>query len=409
MSGWRDTALGELIRVKHGFAFLGEYFAKAGTHVVLTPGNFEERGGFRSRAEKEKWYTGPIPPEYVLRRGDVVVAMTEQAEGLLGSSAIVPRDDLYLHNQRLGLVQIRQGANLDFVYHLFNSPSVRHQIRATASGAKVRHTAPSRIEAVKVRVPDVREQRRIAGILSAYDDLIENCERRIRVLDEMARALYREWFVLFRYPGHEKTPLVDSPLGRIPKGWQVATAGAVLREIRRGVPKGALADGVVRYVGLEHIPRRSLALDAWQETSDLGSNKLRFEREEVLFGKIRPYFHKVSIAPFAGVCSADTFVISPTHATLHAFAACLASSDEFVAHATATSNGAKMPRANWDVMMDFPLTMPPQSTLTTFSALVEPWLADQQGLVAQAHNLRKTRDLLLPRLLSGQLSVEDAA
>jgi type I restriction enzyme S subunit len=265
------------------------------------------------------------------------------------------------------------------------------------------------LHAIGVRVPPLNVQRRIAGILSAYDDLIENCERRIRVLDEMARALYREWFVLFRYPGHEKTPLVESPLGRIPKGWRVERAGGIMCETRRGVPKGTLEDGPTRYVGLEHIPRRSLALNAWEETEELGSNKLRFEPGEVLFGKIRPYFHKVSVAPFAGVCSADTFVISASEPTLRAFMTCLVSSDEFVAHASATANGSKMPRANWDVMMNFPVVLPPPSILESFSALVEPWIACQQSLVSRVHNLRKTRDLLLPRLLSGQHSMVEKA
>lgn len=404
MGAWRECTLGDVLEVKHGFAFLGQHFADKGTHVVLTPGNFFERGGFRAKGDKEKWYTGPIPEDYILRHGDVIVAMTEQAEGLLGSSAIVPQDDRYLHNQRLGLIRPR-GADQGFLYHLFNSPMVRQQIRASASGTKVRHTSPSRICAVRVRVPSsLAMQRHIAGILSARDDLIENSERRIHLLDEMARALYREWFVLFRYPGHEKIAMVDSPLGKIPKGWRIAPVGTIAVETRRGVAKGQLRERVP-HVGLEHIPRRSLALDAWDETDDLGSNKLRFERGEVLFGKIRPYFHKVSVAPFDGVCSADTFVIAPREPSLYGLMVGLVSSDPFVAHASATANGAKMPRANWGVMADLPVALPPPDLASRFDRFMRPLVAMQQGLVFQTNNVRKTRDLLLPRLLSGQLAV----
>ena len=120
-------------------------------------------------------------------------------------------------------------------------------------------------------------QRRIAGILSAYDELIENSQRRIRILEAMARALYREWFVHFRFPGHEKLPRVASPLGDIPQGWEVKKLGDIAEDMRRNVPKGEL-DEPKPYVGLEHIPRRSLALDAWEMTTDLGSNKLEFKK-----------------------------------------------------------------------------------------------------------------------------------
>ena len=100
---WRECAIGDLARIKHGYAFKGEFFGTEGTHIVLTPGNFHEAGGFKEKADKAKWYSGPVPEDYVLDAGDLIVAMTEQGEGLLGSSALVPRPGFYLHNQRLGL------------------------------------------------------------------------------------------------------------------------------------------------------------------------------------------------------------------------------------------------------------------------------------------------------------------
>jgi len=163
------------------------------------------------------------------------------------------------------------------------------------------------------------------------------------------------------------------------------------------------------HVGLEHIPRRSLALQEWEDATEVGSNKLRFESGEVLFGKIRPYFHKVAVAPFDGVCSADTFVVSARSRSLYSFMVCLVSSDEFVAHASATANGAKMPRANWEVMMKFGVAVPVQEVAEHFDRLARPWFAEQRTLVLAEGNLRRTRDLLLPRLLSGQLSIAEPA
>lgn len=405
-TAWRNCKLGDLLEIKHGYAFQGEHFATKGTHIVLTPGSFYEEGGFKEKGEKEKWYNGPVPANYVLNKGDLIVAMTEQAEGLLGSSAIVPRGGLYLHNQRLGLVQIRGKKQTDqqFIYYLFNSKPVRQQIRASASGVKIRHTAPSRIGEVKVRVPLFPVQQKIAEILSAYDELIQNNQQRIRILEEMARGLYREWFVLFRFPGYEKTKLVSSPVGHIPADWELKRLGDIAVCMRRNFSKGELEEPQ-SYVGLEHIPRRSLALDAWEMTTDLGSNKLEFRKGEILFGKIRPYFHKVSIAPFNGLCSADTIVIRSRKPEHYAVVVGCVSSDDFVAHATATSNGSKMPRANWNVMADHPVAIPPPTISRQYSALIEPAIEQMQLLVFQNVNLRRTRDLLLPRILSGQVPV----
>jgi type I restriction enzyme S subunit len=404
---WHCRKLGELLEVKHGFAFPGEYFSANGTHIVVTPGSFYDGGGFKRKEDKEKWYRGPVPAEYVLKEGDLIIAMTEQAEGLLGSSAIVPSSDLYLHNQRIGLIEFRDTTQVDkkFFYYLFNSRPIRQQIRGSASGTKIRHTAPSRIAEVNVDLPLLPLQRRIAGILSAYDDLIENSQRRIKILEEMARRLYRAWFVHFRFPGHEGCRLVDSPLGEIPEGWEVLVLGDIAEEMRRNVIKGKL-DEPRPYVGLEHIPRCSLALDAWDTTTDLGSNKLEFKKGEVLFGKIRPYFHKVSVAPFDGLCSADTIVVRARSPEYYAFVVAYISSDEFVAHATASSNGSKMPRANWGILKARRVVIPKGKLAVKFSALVADIIVQQQALVFQIQNLRRTRDLLLPRLLSGQIDVE---
>ena len=410
MAQWRQRRLGDVLEIKHGFAFKGEFFSNTGEFVLLTPGNFREEGGLRLKGEKEKHYTGEFPEEFLLRQGDLLVAMTDLTQNapILGSTAFIPEDGRFLHNQRLGkIVNLKTNEVVPkFVFYLFNTASVRGHIKGSASGATVRHTSPSRIYDVPVELPLLPVQRRIAGILSAYDDLIENNQRRIRILETMARELYREWFVEFRFPGHERLPRVASRFGDIPKGWEIKKVGDIAENIRRNVPKGAL-DVPRPYVGLEHIPRRSLALDAWEMTTELGSNKLEFRKGEVIFGKVRPYFHKVSVSPFDGVCSADTIVIRARRPENYAFMVACVSSDAFVAHASATANGSKMPRANWDVLENYEVVIPQGEVIRHFSALFVGILAQEQTLMFQIHNLRRTRDLLLPRLLSGQVALTE--
>lgn len=409
MEAWCECKLGDLFEIKHGFAFKGEHFADAGEFVLLTPGNFKEEGGLKLKGDKEKFYSGEFPDDYLLRKGDIIVAMTDLTQNapILGSSAVIPQGGKFLHNQRLGkIINLKTNQALpEFVFYLFNTPSVREQIKGSATGATVKHTAPTRIYDVSTLLPPLPVQRRIAGILSAYDELIENNQRRIHILEDMARSLNREWFIHFRYPGHESVALVDSPLGQIPQGWAVKKLGDIAEDMRRNIPKGQL-DEPQPYVGLEHIPRRSLALDSWETASELGSNKLSFKKGEVLFGKIRPYFHKVSIAPFDGLCSADTIVIRARQPEHYAIVVGCVSSDEFVAHATATSNGSKMPRANWSVLKEHPIAIPTLTVARQFSAVVESAIRQMQTLIFQTANLRYTRDLLLPRLLSGQINVK---
>ena len=348
----------------------------------------------------DEWMRRGLP-----RESDVLIT----TEAPLGEVAMLRGSDKVALAQRIILLRARAGqVDPFFLFYALQSEFAQGELAARASGTTVAGIKQSELRQVRVPVFSLSTQRAIAGILSAYDELIENNLRRIRILEEMARELYREWLVELRFPGHENARWVRSSRGQIPAGWEVRKLGEVAEDMRRNVPKGLLTEPRP-YVGLEHIPRRALALDAWDTVTDLGSNKLEFRKGEVLFGKIRPYFHKVSIAPFDGLCSADTIVIRARRPEDYALVVACVSSDEFVAHATATSNGAKMPRANWRVLEDYSLVIPGGDAAHRFSRLISDAVTEQQALIFQVRNLRSTRDLLLPRLLSGQITLKDAA
>ena len=255
-------------------------------------------------------------------------------------------------------------------------------------------------------VPPAIQQSRIAAILSAYDDLIENTTRRIAILEDMARRIYEEWFVRFRFPGHEHPRMVGSPLGPVPEGWKVRALGDLADDVRDGVSPDAVVPETP-YVGLEHLPRRSIALTEWGQAADISSTKLRFREGDILFGKIRPYFHKVAVAPVAGVASSDAIVIRTKNEQDFGLTLAVVSSDAFVAHATQTSNGTKMPRANWGVLREYPVLIPPRALQAQFDGFVVSVVLAVANHVRRNHNLRTTRDLLLPKLISGELDVSD--
>jgi len=156
---------------------------------------------------------------------------------------------------------------------------------------------------IDIPTPPLSTQRKIAAILSAYDDLIENNTCRIATLEELAQLLYREWFVRFRFPGHEDVEMVESGLGPIPAGWKIKPLGEIAEQVRRNV-KPDEVDAQTPYIGLAHMPKDgAIALPNWGTADETKSTKLLFKTGEILFGKIRPYFHKVGVAPMNGVCS----------------------------------------------------------------------------------------------------------
>ena len=192
--GWTYSTLEGLIDIKHGFAFKSEYFTNQGQFVLLTPGHFNESGGFRDQQEKTKYYNGVIPDGYLLTKGDLLLAMTEQAAGLLGSAAHIPEDNKYLHNQRLGLIKVLSPNEIDlrFLFWLYNSPEVRKQIAEQASGTKVKHTSPGKLIGVSALIPPIAEQTKIAQILSTWDKAIATTERLLANSQQQKHGLMQQ-------------------------------------------------------------------------------------------------------------------------------------------------------------------------------------------------------------------------
>ena len=247
-SNWKKCKLGDVISVKHGFAFKGAFFTEVPTHYILvTPGNFQIGGGFKDT--KLKYYNGPIPQDYILKTGDVIVTMTDlsKAGDTLGYSALVPnfKRFLLLHNQRIGLIVLKNNEiEKNFIYWVMRSPHYHQYIVNTASGSTVKHTSPGRIENFEFFCPLLEEQKRIAEILGSLDDKIELLQKQNKTLEDMAKALFKSWFVAFdvvraKQKGLPKADIMreyhltddlydlfpssfaDSPLGPIPSGWEV--------------------------------------------------------------------------------------------------------------------------------------------------------------------------------------------
>jgi len=432
---WEETSLGDLITVKHGFAFQGEFIHdEPRGDILLTPGNFAIGGGFKG--DKFKYFDGPVPDEFVLVTGDLLVTMTDLSKqsDTLGFPAFVPsRTDgyRYLHNQRLGKVLVKDRRVIDtrFLHYLLCSAGYRHEVLASATGTAVKHTSPERIQRHRFMRPPLSEQRAIAHILGILDDKIELNHRMNETLEAMARALFKSWFVDFdpvrakaegRWRRGESLPglpahlfdlfpdsFEESELGEIPKGWEVGMFGDIAEHPRRSVHPGEISSDNP-YIALEHMPKRCIALSEWGTGDGLGSNKFKFRRGEVLFGKLRPYFHKVGVAPVDGVCSTDIVVVTPLEQEWFAVVLGHASSAEFVDYTDAGSTGTKMPRTSWEQMARYEIVLPPKPVAAACTQMIQ---LSVDLIVAGIHNSRALaalRDTLLPKLISGELRVEYA-
>jgi type I restriction enzyme S subunit len=260
----------------------------------------------------------------------------------------------------------------------------------------------------------------IASILGTLDDKIELNRQINETLEAMARAIFKDWFVDFgptRAKIEGRAPYLAPDIWSLfperldatgkPEGWIFGTLGDIAQQVGETVEPEAL-DPETPYIGLEHMPRRLIALSEWEGANKVTSAKLIFRKGDFLFGKLRPYFHKVGIAPLDGICSTDIVVLNAREPNAAAFVLACISQDEFVAFTDRTSDGTKMPRTSWGRMERYGLCLPSRSALEAFKSCVEPMLDRIVSNIHESRALAATRDLLLPKLLSGEVRVKDA-
>jgi len=409
---WEKEKLGELIQIKHGWAFKGEYFSSEGELIIVTPGNFFEKGGFRQLPGKEKFYLGEFPNEFLLKKNDVIIAMTEQGPGLLGSPAIVPSDEKYLHNQRIGLIHEIKEDRIDpmYIYRLFYTSSVRNEIFGSATGTKVKHTAPKRIYDIDVNIPPLPTQRKIASILSAYDDLIENNLKRIKLLEEKAAIAYSTEFGNYQVSNKEFTSL--------PKGWSVKTIGEIYGKLESGSrPKGGidkeLKEGIAS-VGAENV----IGLGKYNYQSEKlitlaffeNMNRGIIEDRDILIYKDGAYIGKTTLFqdgfPHEKCCvNEHVFLLTSKDIRYQYFLFFTLNQGLYFEKMQQLNANAAQPGINQESLKSLKLIWPSEDKIEEFNTEVEASVKLIFVLAKQNTKLREARDILLPELMSGQIEV----
>ena len=432
MSKWSVSSLKGNLFIKHGYPFKSEYFSDAGDYIVLTPGNFYEEGGFKRQAGKEKYYVGEVPNDYLHKKGDLIVAMTEQAEGLLGSCAFVPEDNLYLHNQRLGLITT-DPKKLDrkFIYYLFQTRSVREQIRLTSSGSKVKHTSPERLYAVKAPLPKPEEQKKIAAVLSALDAKID-CNNRINAeLEAMAKTLYDYWFVQFDFPfdfasgkpAQNGKPykssggkMVYNPALKreIPAGWKAGTLDDLGQIVGGSTPSTKNPDNFTTD-GTPWITPNDLSDNQGnkfitrgaQDVSDdglKGASLKKYPAGTVLLSSRAPIGY-MAIARYELTTNQGfkSFIPTNGYTTAFIYYTVKNSLNAIIQYAS----GSTFKEISATVLKTVKISLPDSNVVGQFSNSVEPIFKRQDLLEQENQHLTQLRDWLLPMLMNGQVTVAE--
>lgn len=460
---WRTHPLSEFINVKHGFAFKGEYFKSEKTFdLLVTPGNFAVGGGFK--ADKFKYYDGPVPKNYVLAEGDLVVTMTDLSKqgDTLGYSALIPTlsEHRLLHNQRVGLIEFKN-EELDkaYLYFLLRSMGYRHHVVSTATGSTVKHTSPTKILSFEFKKPPKDIQIEIGRKLIAIEEKIELNIQTNQTLEAISHAIFKSWFVEF-YPVKAKIAVLESggsnsdaehaamsiisskslaeltefkqsnteeykklaqtaalfpsamqesELGDIPEGWEVK----FLREIiefnpRRKLVKGTLAP----YLDMKNVPTEGhLANEVVLREMASGT---KFINGDTLLARITPCLEngKTAFVDFleeeqVGWGSTEYIVMRPKNNRPTSLGYMIARLDSFRAKAAQTMTGTSgRQRANASALAEQKWINYPSELLEAFDRIAGGYLSTARANGKQNKMLADILNAILPKLLSGELKVK---
>lgn len=284
------------------------------------------------------------------------------------------------------VIRAKDGFDQNFLYYFFATWDFVNFANSGDSGTRMPRADWNFVKQSDWLFPPVEEQRAIAEVLSSLDDKIDLLHRQNKTLESLAQTLFRQW-------------LIEQARDE----WEEGTLADFAYNIRENIqPKEIETD--TKYVGLEHIERKDFALHSFGSGSDVESNKSVFRKHDILFGKLRPYFHKVCFAPFDGVCSTDILIIRPKSPELFPFCLMAFFQKEVVDHSDMASEGTRMPRTNWEILSNYPVGIPDYESISRFNESVLPMIEKIETNINQIASIARTRDTLLPKLMNGEVT-----
>lgn len=376
MSEWLSGNLGDIADIVMGQSPTGESVNTNGLGVPLLNGPTE----FTIRYPKAVQFS--TDPKRFSKVNDILFCVRGSTTGRMNWA-----DEDYAIGRGLAAIRHKQGEE----YRYFVKAILDYYLDtmlASASGSTFPNVSKDQLNELEISYPSFPEQKAIASVLSSLDDKIDLLYRQNKTLEAMAETLFRQWFI-----------------EEAKEDWEDGVLGDIASNVRVNATIESIESDEI-YIGLEHIERRNVALSQHGFGSDVASNKSRFKKHDILFGKLRPYFHKVCITPFDGICSTDILVLRAKETVWTAFTLFAFFQDSVVEYANLASGGTRMPRADWGSLSQYPIAIPPIGLVHQFNELVLPSIEKTHTNLEQIQTLENLRDTLLPKLMSGEVRVQ---
>lgn len=406
-SAYRLEKLSAYVSVQPGYAFASEKFTDDPSDCPLVKGENVQQGYVDWGAAKY-WPQSEIDDfaAYELRAGDVVVAMDRPWVQAGLKWAYIRKDDpRSLLVQRVARLTARDGLDQTYLRCLISSAYFAAYVQPIVTGVNVPHISGKQIGDFLIPVPDLPVQRNIAAILSAYDDLIANNQRRIALLEGMAEEIYREWFVRMRFPGYAGARYVAG----LPEGWTQRRLSEVADINARSVNRQSEPE-FIRYIDISAVGTNQLEMPEEIPFADAPGRARRVVRSgDILWSSVRPGNKAYCVVVRAMknlVASTGFAVISPRLDTPYTYLHLATTTQNFVDQMVAVAKGSAYPAAAFDDFGRALIIWPTESLLARFHAVCEPIYEQLDRLRSVNRQLASQRDALLPRLISGKLKVD---
>lgn len=326
----------------------------------------------------------------------VIVAMYGQGD--TAGRVAINKIPLCTNQACCNLVIDENKADYEFVY--YNLCTLYDKLVSLKNGGAQPNLNAGLIKNLEISLPPLSTQKRIADILSAYDNLIENNQKQIKLLEEAAQRLYKQWFIDLRYPGHETTKIVDG----LPEGWRKGCLADIVRDVGINEKKENRTN-YSYYLPIDCLPKKSLTYTDFNNIELAESSLVAFSENDIVFGAMRPYFHKVVVARDPGLTRSTCFVINTLKQSMWSYAVMLLFDAETIKYATKISVGTTMPYVRWKDFISMPILIPHENVTKDFNRIICPIIDRLKKISKQNIYLKQSRNRLLPKLMNGEIEV----
>ena len=400
---WEKVKLGDLYEVHNGLSKGGKFFGSGYPFLSFStvfnnwfiPQNIKD---LVQSTDKEQ-------ESYSIKKGDVFITRTSETADELGMSCVALKDyPQATYNgfcKRLRPIKSNYEINPRYIGYYLRTSDFRGKFLGLSGTMTTRASLRNEdLLAMKILLPPIKEQKRIADILSAYDNLIENNQKQIKLLEEAAQRLYKQWFIDLRYPGHETTKIVNG----LPEGWRKGCLADIVRDV--GVnEKKENRTNYSYYLPIDCLPKKSLTYTDFNNIELAESSLVAFSENDIVFGAMRPYFHKVVVARDPGLTRSTCFVINTLKQSMWSYAVMLLFDAETIKYATKISVGTTMPYVRWKDFISMPILIPHENVTKDFNKIICPIIDRLKKISKQNIYLKQARDRLLPKLMNCELEI----